>query len=239
MVDATPGQIRDVNQAVHTADIDERAELGQAANDAVDDSALFKVLPGSLLAGSGLLSNDSLAGSHDALLLLVHFDDLEFHFLANELFNLVNIVLRELGGGHESTHALNISNQAALDGFLANALDILARVVLGDERFPRLAVDDVALGQNDIAFAVVHFDDLSFQFVTFFDVLLGQVGALDDAIGLVANVHIHFVRGHLHNFAGHRLSSLDARHRGHDGVHGEVRGLSHVFVVGHMGCNLL
>ena len=121
MAHAAPGQIGDMDQAVHAAQIHKRAEIGKAANNTLHHSALFQLLPGSGLLGGGFFFDDLLAAGHDALLLLIHIDDLQLHILADELGDLFHIALRQLGSGHESANAaLDAGQQAALDGYLAH-----------------------------------------------------------------------------------------------------------------------
>ena len=201
----------------------------------MDDDALFQTAPSFFFASGGLLSDDLLAGSDDALLLLVDLDDLQLHFLADEVSDLLDVVLSQLGSGHEGAHALHVADQATLDGFLAGADNVLAVLVLGQQGLPGLAVNDVALGQNHVALAVVDLDDLGFDLVVQVDVFLGQVGALDDAVGLVADVDADFVFGDLHNLTGDGLAGADAGQARHDGIHGKL-GVLHV---GHLGYNLL
>ena len=97
------------------------------------------------LLGSGFLGHNRLAAGYNALLLLVDLNNLQLEVLANKVGNLFHIALGQLGRGYESAHAFHISDQAALDSLLANAVDILACLVLGHQRIPSLAVDDVAL----------------------------------------------------------------------------------------------
>lgn len=151
VLDAAPGQVRDVDQAVHAADVHKGAKVGQAANDAVHGLADLEVLPGRSLAGGGLLRQDRLAGSHQAALLLVDLDDLELEGLADELVDLLDVALGELGGGDEGADAVDIGDQAALDDALADALDVLVVLVLFHQSVPILAADDVLLGEENIA----------------------------------------------------------------------------------------
>ena len=223
-----------MDQAVHAAHVHEGAEVGQAADDTVNHDALLQLLPSFLLLGGSFLSHDGLAGSNDALLLLVHLDDLQLHLLADEVRDLLHIALGQLGSGNEGAHALHIGDQAALDGLLADAVHILARIILGHERFPGLAVDDVALGQDNVALAVVDLDDLNLDLVAQLHVLLGQFGALDQAISLVADVDAHFVFGYLDDGAGHGLTGANLHQGSFDFGH-EVLVLN----VSHAGYYLL
>ena len=87
----------------------------------------------------------------------------------------------------------------------------------------------MSLRQHHITLAVVYLDDLNLQLVAYFRVLLSKLGALDDAIGLVANVHVHFVIRHLHHGAGHSLTGADSNQRG---VHFSHKAVLSVLLVG-------
>ena len=223
-----------MDQAVHAAHVHKGAEVGQAADDAVDDHALLQLLPGFLLLGGGFLRHHGLAAGDDALLLLVDLNDLQLHFLADEISNLFHIALGQLGGGHEGANALDIGDQAALDGLLAGAVHIFARFILCHQGFPGLAVDNVALAEQHIALAVVYLHDLHFDLVAQLHVGLGELGALDQAVGLVADVDAHLVVGHLNDGAGHGLTGANLHQGCFDFGH-EVL----VFNVSHAGYYLL
>ena len=77
MVDAAPGHVGDVQQAVDAAEIDERAVLGDVLDHAVDDLTLFEVghelgaLLGAALLEHGAARHDDVAAA------AIHLEDLE------------------------------------------------------------------------------------------------------------------------------------------------------------------
>ena len=77
MIDALPGDVGDMQQAVDAAQIDERAVIGDVLDDAVDDLALGQVLHdfGTLL-GAGFF-HDGAARYDDIAAAAVHLEDLE------------------------------------------------------------------------------------------------------------------------------------------------------------------
>ena len=201
-----------MHKAVHAADVDERAEVRQTANDALDHAADFQRVPDSLFALGFLSQKHLFARSDDALLGLVHFDDLQGQLLAHELLNLLHIAQRELGGGDEAADAHHVGQQAALDGFLAGAGDILAGLVLGDDLVPDLAVDDVALRKQHVAFAVVDLDDFDFDLVANLYIGRGEVSFLNQSVCLVTDVDADLVIGDLHHGARDRLPGTELYH---------------------------
>ena len=79
----------------------------------------------------------------------------------------------------------------------------------GDDGVPNLAVYDVALGQQNVAFAVVYLDDFDFDLVADIDILIDQVGLLDQAISLVTYVYANLVLGDLDNSTGNGLAGTE------------------------------
>ena len=234
MAHAAPGQVGDVDQAVHAAQVNKRAEIGKAANDTGHHSALFQLFPRGSLLGRVFFFNDLLAAGHDALLLLVYVNDLQLHGLAHELADLFHVALRQLGSGHESADAaLDAGQQAALNGFLAHGVDVFVVLEFFHQRFPSLAVYNVALREQDVAFAVVHFDDLYLDLVTELHVLFHHFGALNQTIGLITDVDAHFVIGDLHYGASDGLARADANHGLFNVFHGQgLVFLSFLFNIG-------
>src|SRR6201999_136312 len=77
VIDAAPGDIGDVQQAVDAAEVHERTVIGDVLDHAVDDLALFEVLHQLLaLLGARLLQHGA-AGHDDVAAPAIHLEDLE------------------------------------------------------------------------------------------------------------------------------------------------------------------
>ena len=77
VIDAPPGDVGDVQQAVDAAEVDERAVVGDVLDHAVDDLTLFEVLHQLLaLLGAGLFQHGA-AGHDDVAAPAIHLQDLE------------------------------------------------------------------------------------------------------------------------------------------------------------------
>ncbi len=77
VVDAAPGHVRHVQQAVDAAEVDERTVVGDVLDHAVDDLAFLEVLD-DLRTLLGALSSRNRAARHDDVAAaLVHLEDLE------------------------------------------------------------------------------------------------------------------------------------------------------------------
>ena len=236
MLDASPAKVGDVDQSVHAAQVNKGAEVGQPADDTVDHDTLFQLVPYFLLLRGGFLSHNGLAAGDDPLLLLIDLDDLQLHFLADKITDLFNVALAQLAGRHESADTADIGDQAALNGFLADTVNVFACVVLFHQGVPRLAVDNVALAQQNVAFAVIDLDNLNFNFVIQLDVLVHQILTLDESVRFVADVDAYFVIGDLYHLAGYGLAGADLYQGGVDFRHEVIvvlllRSLGQVFVL--------
>ena len=82
MADATPGEVRDVEETVDATEVDEGAVVGDVLDDALDDGAFLERFEelGAFFAHVGF--NDGTAGNHDVVALAVELDNLEFEGLA-------------------------------------------------------------------------------------------------------------------------------------------------------------
>jgi hypothetical protein len=85
MLDATPGHVRDVEQTVDAAEIQEGAVVGQVLDDTLDLHAFFQVLQQGIALGAVFLFHHGAAGDDDIVALAVELDDLEFLLLAFEV----------------------------------------------------------------------------------------------------------------------------------------------------------
>ena len=209
MLHAMPGQIGHMDEAIHAADVHERAEVGQAANDAGHDLILLDLLPSLLL----LVEQIGLAAGDDALLRLVHLDDLDGHRLAHELADVLDEAAGQVRSRNERTNAHHVGDQATVDGLTTRSLHIGALVVFGNELLPVLGGHDLALGKEHIAFAIVELDDLSLDLVVHLAVGGHQIILLDETVSLAGNAHDNTVVAHLGDNTFNNLTGAELDHR--------------------------
>jgi len=81
MLHAPPGEVRDVQQTIDAAQIDERAVVGDVFDDAFDDCAFGKARQQGLALGALRSFEHRAARNHDVVALAVKLDDLELHDL--------------------------------------------------------------------------------------------------------------------------------------------------------------
>src|SRR5690606_25331358 len=80
VLDALPGHVGDVQQAVHAAQVDERAVVGEVLDDTLDLLAFLQGFQQGFALGAVLGFQDTAAGNDNVVALLVQLDDLELEF---------------------------------------------------------------------------------------------------------------------------------------------------------------
>ena len=135
MIDAPPGDVGDVQEAVDAAEVHERAVVGDVLDHAVDDLALFEVLHQLLaLLGAGLFQHGA-AGDDDVAAAAVHLQDLERLVHVHQRADVADRTDVHLRARQERHRAVKIDGEAALDLVEDDAGDLL----VGGERLLQLA----------------------------------------------------------------------------------------------------
>ena len=138
MIDAAPGHVGDVQQAVDAAEIDEGAVVGDVLDEAVDDLALGEAgddvgaLLGARLFEHGAARDDDVAAA------AVHLEDLERLRLMHQRADVAHGADVDLAAGQERHGAVEIDREAALDLVEDDARDLLAFLELLLEAGPAL-----------------------------------------------------------------------------------------------------
>jgi hypothetical protein len=184
-----------VKQAVDTAQVDERAEIGDVLDGALDDRADLERFHGLLLELLALLLDHLAAGDDDVATLLVDLEDHRVDVAADPIADLAGAADVDLAGREEDGHA-DVDQQAALDLLGDLSGDGVALLLGLHDRFPvddaiRLALAD--LHQTGVALDVFE-EDADFQpdldligFVEF--------GVFEDAFGLQTELDDEVVAG--------------------------------------------
>jgi hypothetical protein len=125
VVDAAPGHVGDVQQAVDTAEIHEGAVFGDVLDHAVDDVAFGQLADdlGALLGAA--LFEDRAARDDDVAAAAVHLEDLERLLEAHQRAGVAHGAHIDLGAGQERHGAAEIDGEAALDAAEDRAFDAL------------------------------------------------------------------------------------------------------------------
>ena len=125
VIDAPPGDVGDVQQAVDAAEVDERAVVGDVLDHAVDDLTLFEVLHQLLaLLGAGLFQHGA-ARHHDVAAAAIHLEDLERLIDVHQRGDVADRPDVDLRARQEGHRAVEIDGEAALDLVEDDAGDLL------------------------------------------------------------------------------------------------------------------
>ena len=135
MVDVAPRQLRDVDQAVHAVEVDERAEVDDVRDRALDDVARVEPVEDRLAHLLALVLEDGAAREHDVVARPVELDHLGAKLLAEELVEILDAADVDERCGQEAAHA-EVEDQAALDDLDHAAGDGLALLVRLLDRLP-------------------------------------------------------------------------------------------------------
>ena len=202
MADAPPRHVRDMEQAVDAAQIDERAVVGDVLDDALDDLALGQDVERVLLLLRVLFLEQGLPRQHDVPALLVDLDHAHAQLLAAQRVEVADGTDIDLRPGQERAHA-DIDGEPALDPLDDPADDDLALRIGLLDLVPNLHLLRFFAGEDDVAFAVFGAFEEDVHDVAGLNrdlaLFVEELAHGDDAFGLVADVDHHFRGGHLEN----------------------------------------
>ena len=192
MLDTLPGHVGNVQQAIHAAQVDEGAVVGEVLDHALDGHAFLQGLQqGVALDAVGLFHHGTARNDH-VVALLVQLDDLEFEFLAFQVHGLAHRTHIHQGTRQERANSIDVDGKATLDLAVDDALDHLVRLVGSLEFFPRLGALGLFAGQLGFAETVFHGFQRHLDFVTDVQRALAarvsELGTGDDTFGLEARM---------------------------------------------------
>ena len=215
VLDAAPGQLGDVNHAVHAADVYECAVGSQGLNGAVVLVADFDGVPDLLSSSLASLPLDLTDRTNNALALTVDLSDIEGLLGLNQLAH--RLILRYAGLGCRDEYAnavCSCNNTAAVllnDNTLNNGV-LLVSLLNG---LPALQLINALLGQSDGTLAVVYANNNSLDLVANVDVgsyvivrVVRQLTQRDIRSVLNAQIYLYVVIGNTYNGAGYLFSII-------------------------------
>src|SRR5207244_1745583 len=213
VAEPAPGHIRDVEEAVHSIQIDERTEIGQVldcAHDAVADfDAVEKLLP----FFAALMFDDLAPAQHDIAAIVIDLDDFEIVGVADELLEIFRRNDVDLRGGKKCLDA-DVHHQPTFHDRLHLALDQSIAFVNARDLVPVLAVSGFFLREHDHAFIVLEALEQDIDFIADFErVGVFKFADWNHALRFVADVDQHFARAHFQNAALDDAAFPEVRHR--------------------------
>ena len=217
MVDVRPAELRDVDQAVHSLEVDERAEVDDVGDRPLDDVAGVEPVEDRLAHLLALVLEDGAARKDDVVPRAVELDHLAAELLAEELVEVLDAADVDERRREEAAHA-EVEDEAALDDLDHAAVDRLAALGRGFDRLPGELEAGALLREEETPLGVLLRHHERVDLVSDRD-LVGRVhvpadrelGDGNDALGLVADVDQHLVLVDTHDRAVDHLPLVDRR----------------------------
>ena len=217
VLDAAPGQLGDVDHAVHAADVHESAVGSQGLHGA--GIALAVLDPDLLRSGGTLGAHHAADGTHHAAAGTVDLGDHQTHLLLEQGAHGSLTGQTGLRGGDEHPDALHRHHDAALVVLGDHAVQNSLVLTGGLDLLPALDHVKALLGQGDHALLIVDADDEGLDLVAHLDQLLnlgggvvGQLGYGNVAGVLGAQIHLDLSRRNCYDCASDlipRIQSFD------------------------------
>ena len=154
MVDVAPGELGDVDQAVHPVEVDEGAEVDDVGDLAVDHVARVEPVEDRLAHLLALVLEDGATREHDVVARAVELDHLAAELLARELLEILDAADVDERRRQEAADA-EVEDEAALDDLDHAAVDRLAALCGRLDRLPGELEAGALLRQDQAPFGVL------------------------------------------------------------------------------------
>src|SRR5262249_37230837 len=192
MLDALPRHVRDVQQAVDAAEVDERTVVGEVLDRAAHDRAFLQVLHERAALGGELLLDDRTTRNNDVVALLVELDDLELEWLVFEIGRVAHRAHVDERARQERPDVLDLDREATLHATGDDAGDDLGIVESGLEARPGAGTLGLLAGQAGFPGAVFHGVERDLDLIALLHLDLAafvlELVDRDDRLGLEAYV---------------------------------------------------
>src|SRR5438445_9501343 len=189
MGDAAVAHVGDVEQAVHAAQVDERAEVGDVLHDAFAALTDLQLLHQDVALGLALRLEQHAARHADVAATLVELDDLELEALAQQLVDVGYAAQRDLTAGEERVHAHQVHHHAALDLLHERPAHRLVLLMGLADPFPDPHEVGLLLRQDHRAFLVLEVLEADLDLVSFLErVRVLELVDRHGALGLESDV---------------------------------------------------
>ena len=213
MRDPPVGHVGDVEQAVHAAEVDEGAEVGDVLDHALPHLADGELLHQVLALVGPLVLQDHPPAHDDVPPPLVQLDDLELVGLSQQLVDVGHPAQRDLAAGEERVHPHEVHDHAALDLLDQGAFHRLIALVGHADLLPDPHEVGLLLREDDRAFLVLQVLEEDLDLIA----LLERLRVLElveghRALGLEPDVEDDGILGDAEDLGLDDLSFDDLRH---------------------------
>ena len=217
VVDVAARELRDVDQAVHAVEVDERAEVDDVRDLTLDDVTRREPVEDRLAHLLALVLEDGATREHDVVPRPVELDHLAAELLAEKLVEVLDATDVDQRRGQEAADA-EVEDQAALDDLDHPAGHRLAALGRSFDRLPRDLEARPLLGEDQPSVGVLLREHERVDLVAELDFVLGvhraadrELRDRDHAFGLVADVDEDLVLVDADDLAVDDLALVDRR----------------------------
>ena len=154
VVDAPPGDVGDMQQAIHAAEVHEGAVIGDVLHDTIQDHAFLEALDQlAPLFGAGFFQNGA-AGDNDIAPRAIHFQDLEGLRIAHQRHHITHRADIHLRARQEGNRPAKIHGEATLHTAEDHAIHANAGLVGFFESRPGFLAPRLLARQHDGTIAI-------------------------------------------------------------------------------------
>ena len=210
-----PRQLADVDEAVHSAEIDERTERDHRRHGALSNLSDLEIGEEAVASLLLVLFEVGPAGQHNVVAVLVELNDLGLHDGADVRLQVTHTAQFNQRGREEPAKP-DVDDKSALHDLNDRAFNDSLCFFLGFDVAPSSLVLSTLLRQNQTTFFVFlgeheGFDGLSHRhhFCRIHIVANAELTRWDDAFALVSDVEQNLVSVNLHDDAAHQLPIVD------------------------------
>ena len=196
MTHPAPRHVRDVEQSIYTAQINEGSEVGDVLHHATSNLAHLQLRQDLFPPAFALLLQYHPPGHHDIAAAFVQFDDLERKNLADELIEVLHLTDVNLRTRQKRLHPHQIYDNAALDPSGQASFDHLAPFVRLPDPIPNPHEIGLLLGEDHLAFLILHVFQVHVHLIAYLDVFpAAELFDGNGAFRLETDIDHHVVLG--------------------------------------------
>src|SRR3989440_225237 len=166
---AAIAHVRDVEQSVHAAQIDEGAEVGDVLDDALPHLTDLQLFHEDVALGLTLGFEQHATAHHDVAASLVQLDDLELEALTQELVDVGHAQQGDLAAREERVHPHQVHHHSAFDLLDQRARHRLVLLVGFADPLPDPHEVGLLLREDDRAFLILEMLEEHLDHVPFFE----------------------------------------------------------------------
>ena len=206
MADTSVAHVSDVHQSIDTSEVDENTVRRDVLDRALQNLSNFEALNDQALLLFKLSLNQGLVRHDDILVLLVDFDHLELHLLADVLVEVTDGLDVHLGARQESLQTKHVHNESTLGAALDRTLDDHVLFFGFVHLVPSIVDPGRLVAHHELTIGILLLLDEHWNLVANFQLrVVAEFRCANDAFGLVADVDHNFLLANGNNGTFHHL----------------------------------